>query len=84
MALYRAHYLIEGETLLANPCYIDSIEEEEVVVSLTRSWRTRTPVSSGTEAGCALSEGMIAFQLACIGRNIVDNPMLNYRTIWYF
>src|SRR5947209_7591300 len=82
MALYRAHYLIEGQTLVANPCYIDSIEEEEVMMGLTRSWRTRTPVSNGTEAGCAFSEGMIAFQFACIGRNIVDNPMVEATGYW--
>src|SRR5437763_973569 len=76
MALYRAHYLIEGQTLVTNMCYIDGIEEEEVMMRFTCRRRTRSSVSSSAEAGCPLGEGLIAFQFSHSSRNIVDNPMV--------
>src|SRR3989442_970282 len=82
MALYRAHHRIEGQTLVPDLRSIDGIEQEEVVMGLPCSRRTRSPVASRAETGCSFGEGIIPFQFAYTSRNIVNNPMVESTRYW--
>src|SRR5437016_3584711 len=74
MTLYRVYDLGESKSTSSNMHDIDGIEQEEVVMSLTRRGWTWPTVSSKAIAVCSLGKGLIPFQFARTGRDIVDNP----------
>src|SRR5438874_7578762 len=78
MASYRANHFTELESLSADMRDIDSIEQEEVMMSLSCGWRTRPTVPNEAEAG-TVRIGKSSFDgriltLQSFGKGAADPP----------
>src|SRR5579864_233926 len=55
---------------------IEGVQQKEIVMGLARRRRTRATVAGEAEAVGSLGEGVIAFEFARAGRDIVDDPVV--------
>src|SRR5579863_2791311 len=72
----RHNYIAKFEARASDVCYIDGIEQEEVVMGFAGWRRTWPTIADEAIAVHALGEGMIAFQFAHIARDVIDDPVM--------